>query len=112
MQLSLTSDDVERLEQRTEGWIAALQLAALSLRGRGDVSGFVANFAGSDRYVVDYLVEEVLRSQPEQVRRFLYGTCMLARFSEDLCDAVLGGRGSGAMIELLRPAESLHRRAR
>ena len=101
MKLHLASDEIAQLGQRTEGWIAALQLAALSMRGRDDVSRFVATFAGSDRYVVDYLVEEVLRSQPEEVRRFLYGTSILSRFTGDLCDAVMGLRGSTATIEML-----------
>ena len=57
-----------RLEGRTEGWIAALQLAALSMQGRDDIAGFIAGFAGDDRYIVDYLVEEVLQRQPDDVR--------------------------------------------
>ena len=69
MGLSLTAQDVDALEGRTEEWIAALQLAALSLQGRDDVAGFIAGFAGDDRYIVDYLVEEVLQRQPAQVRR-------------------------------------------
>ncbi|MEQ1900548.1 MAG: LuxR C-terminal-related transcriptional regulator [Devosia sp.] len=101
MQLRLAAGDMERLSERTEGWIAALQLAALSIRDRSDVSQFVANFAGSDRYIVDYLVEEVLRSQPEEVRRFFFSTCVLGRFCAELCDAVVGGHGSAAMIDAL-----------
>lgn len=99
--LRLDESDVARLEQRTEGWVAALQLAALSMQGRADISAFVANFAGSDRYVVDYLVEEVLRGQPETVRRFLFGTAILGRFSAELCDAVLDSRDSREIIDLL-----------
>jgi LuxR family maltose regulon positive regulatory protein len=68
MALNLTAHDVARLDDRTEGWIAALQLAALSMQGRDDVAGFVADFAGDDRYVVDYLVEEVLQRESESVR--------------------------------------------
>jgi LuxR family maltose regulon positive regulatory protein len=64
----LAAEDVELLEQRTEGWIAALQLAALSLKGRSDVTGFITRFAGDDRYIVDYLMEEVLAQQPERLR--------------------------------------------
>ena len=64
----LTAGDIEVLEERTEGWIAALQLAALSLQGRADVSGFITRFAGDDRYIVDYLIEEVLTHQPDAVR--------------------------------------------
>ena len=66
--LDLTADELAVLEQRTEGWIAALQLAALSMRGREDVGGFISRFAGNDRYIVDYLVEEVLAHQPDPVR--------------------------------------------
>jgi LuxR family maltose regulon positive regulatory protein len=71
MGLALTPGDVAALEGRTEGWIAALQLAALSMRGRDDVAGFIADFAGDDRYIVDYLAEEVLQRQPEQTHLFL-----------------------------------------
>src|SRR5690606_28067399 len=84
-----------------EGWIAALQLAALSLEGREDITQFVAGFAGNDRYVVDYLVEEVLARQPDNVRRFLMRTCFLDRLSGPLCDAVLAEGSSGAMLDLL-----------
>src|SRR6202020_2746573 len=67
MGLVLTAPDVTALEERTEGWIAALQLAALSMQGREDLAGFIDGFAGDDRYVVDYLVEEVLQRQPDRV---------------------------------------------
>ena len=77
MGLQLTARDVAALEGRTEGWIAALQLAALSMQGRDDVAGFIAGFAGDDRYVVDYLAEEVLQRQPEHVQHFLLQTCIL-----------------------------------
>ena len=70
MDLNLTAQDVAALEGRTEGWIAALQLAALSIQGRDDVAGFIAGFAGDDRYIVDYLVEEVLQRQPDHVRHW------------------------------------------
>ena len=73
MGLDLTAGDVDALEGRTEGWIAALQLAALSLQGRDNVAWFIQSFAGDDRYIVDYLVEEVLQRQPDAVRRFLLG---------------------------------------
>ncbi len=71
--LDLDSNQVAALEERTEGWIAALQLAALSMQGRDDVDDFIAGFAGDDRFVVDYLAEEVLQRQPDDVRRFLFG---------------------------------------
>jgi LuxR family maltose regulon positive regulatory protein len=79
------------LAARTEGWAAGLQLAGLSLRGRGDVDGFVAAFTGSHRYVLDYLAEEVLERQSEQVRTFLLETSVLERLSGKLCDAVTAG---------------------
>jgi LuxR family maltose regulon positive regulatory protein len=97
----LAAEDVEVLEERTEGWIAALQLAALSLRGRSDVSGFVARFAGDDRYIVDYLIEEVLAQVPAAVRQFLMQSAVLDRLTGPLCDAVTG-RGDGSeMIQTL-----------
>ena len=101
MGLDLAAADIEALEGRTEGWVAALQLAALSLRGREDASGFIAGFAGDDRYVVDYLVEEVLARQPDAVRGFLLRTSILDRLSGPLCDAVTGGDDGRAVLELL-----------
>ncbi|WP_024285505.1 LuxR C-terminal-related transcriptional regulator [Cellulomonas sp. KRMCY2] len=101
MGLALTARDVEALEGRTEGWIAALQLAALSMQGRADVAGFIAGFAGDDRYIVDYLVEEVLQRQPAQFRDFLLRTSILSRLNGSLCDAVTGQGGAKAMLEAL-----------
>ena len=101
MGLQLTARDVAALEGRTEGWIAALQLAALSMQGRDDVAGFIAGFAGDDRHVVDYLVEEVLQRQPEHVQAFLLQTSILGRLSGPLCDAVTGQGGGKAMLEAL-----------
>ena len=99
--LRLTAHDVAALEGRTEGWIAALQLAALSMSGRDDVAGFIAGFAGDDRYIVDYLAEEVLQRQPEHVQDFLLQTSILDRLSGPLCDAVTGRGGGKAMLEAL-----------
>jgi LuxR family transcriptional regulator, maltose regulon positive regulatory protein len=101
MGLQLTARDVAALEGRTEGWIAALQLAALSMQGRDDVAGFIAGFAGDDRYVVDYLGEEVLQRQPEPVQAFLLQTSILGRLSGPLCDAVTGQGGGKAMLAAL-----------
>ena len=101
MGLQLTAQDVAALEARTEGWIAALQLAALSMQGRDDVAGFIAGFAGDDRYVVDYLAEEVLQRQPDRVQAFLLQTSILGRLSGPLCDAVTGQGGSKATLEAL-----------
>jgi len=88
--LELAGGDVEVLEGRTEGWIAALQLAALSLRGRDDPHGFVERFAGDDRFVVDYLMDEVLAHQSAELREFLLLTAVLDRLTGELCDAVTG----------------------
>jgi LuxR family maltose regulon positive regulatory protein len=99
--LELAAGDIAALEGRTEGWIAALQLAALSMQGRDDVAGFIAGFAGDDRYIVDYLVEEVLARQPAHVRGFLVQTSILDRLSGPLCDAVTGQPGGKAMLESL-----------
>ncbi len=101
MGLRLTTRDVTALEARTEGWIAALQLAALSMQGRDDVAGFIAGFAGDDRYVVDYLAEEVLQRQPDHVQNFLLQTSILGRLSGPLCDAVTDQSGGKAMLEAL-----------
>ncbi|MGD0067601.1 MAG: BTAD domain-containing putative transcriptional regulator, partial [Streptosporangiaceae bacterium] len=101
MGLQLTARDVAALEGRTEGWIAALQLAALSMQGRDDVAGFIAGFAGDDRYVVDYLAEEVLQRQPGRVQAFLLQTCILGRLSGPLCDAVTGQGDGRAMLAAL-----------
>lgn len=101
MGLDLAAADVAALEARTEGWVAGLQLAALSLRGRADVAGFIRAFAGDDRYVLDYLVEEVLQRQPAAVRDFLLHTAILDRLSGPLCDAVTGLVGCGARLASL-----------
>jgi len=79
MGLDLSDEDVVALEARTEGWIAGLQLAALSMQGRDDLSGFVAAFSGSHRYILDYLADEVLHRQPEEIRTFLLQTSILNR---------------------------------
>jgi LuxR family maltose regulon positive regulatory protein len=101
MGLALTPGDVDALESRTEGWIAALQLAALTMQGRTDIAGFIAGFAGDDRYIVDYLVEEVLRRQPDQVRSFLLRTSILAGMSGPLVDKLTGVEGGRATLEAL-----------
>jgi LuxR family maltose regulon positive regulatory protein len=104
MGLDLTAANVAALEGRTEGWIAGLQLAALSLRGipeRGEVAGFIEAFTGSNRFVIDYLADEVLARQPVHVRDFLLGTAVLDRFTGPLCDAVTGNVDSTLMLEEL-----------
>ena len=104
MGLDLEASAIATLEQRTEGWIAGLQLAALSLQGRADVSAFLAAFTGTHRFVLDYLSEEVLTRQPVPVQRFLLHTSILERLSGPLCDAVMGQQGSQAMLEALERA--------
>ncbi len=101
MGLSLTAHDLAALDGHTEGWIAALQLAALSMQGRADAAEFIAAFAGDDRYIVDYLVEEVLQRQPERIREFLLRTSILNRLTGPLCDAVTGRADGKAMLESL-----------
>ena len=95
---------VAALVERTEGWAAGLQLAGLSLRGHSDAAGFVAAFAGSHRFVLDFLAEEVLEQQTEQVRSFLLETSVLERLSGELCDAVTGRSGSQALLEQVERA--------
>jgi LuxR family maltose regulon positive regulatory protein len=87
------------LAERTEGWAAGLQLAVLSLRGRGDVAGVVEAFSGSHRFVLDYLTEEILDRQDQQIRDFLLETSVLERVSAPLCDAVRGRTGSQQLLE-------------
>jgi LuxR family maltose regulon positive regulatory protein len=97
--VSLPDTVVAALAARTEGWAAGLQLAALSLRGRVDADEFVAAFSGSHRYVLDYLTEEVLDRQPEQVRAFLLETSILERLCGPLCQAVTGRADSQRLLE-------------
>ncbi len=89
MGLTLSADDLSALETRTEGWIAGLQLAALSMQSCKDIHGFVSAFTGSHHYVMDYLVEEVLKIQPKEVSTFLVKTSMLDRLCGPLCDAII-----------------------
>ncbi|MET0713164.1 MAG: LuxR C-terminal-related transcriptional regulator [Jiangellaceae bacterium] len=106
MGLELTAADVDALEDRTEGWIAGLQLAALSLRDiadRDEVAEFIQAFTGSNRFVIDYLADEVLARQPPQVRDFLLRTAILDRLHGPLCDAVTGGTdGTRTLADLDR----------
>jgi LuxR family maltose regulon positive regulatory protein len=101
---ALPGTAVAALVARTEGWAAGLQLAALSLRGRSDIAGFVAAFSGSHRYILDYLTGEVLDGLPEQVREFLLETSVLERLSGGLCDAVTGRDDGQAMLERVEQA--------
>lgn len=86
--LTLSAENIQALEKRTEGWIAGLQLAALSLRGHGDPDQFIDNFSGSNRFVLDYLMEEVFQQQPAALQRFLLHASLLTRFNASLCSTV------------------------
>ena len=98
MGLQLSAEDVAALEVRTEGWIAGLQMAALSMQGRSDTSQFISAFTGSHRFILDYLVEEVLLGQPEEVRSFLIQTAILNRLCGPLCNAVTGRTDGDALL--------------
>jgi LuxR family maltose regulon positive regulatory protein len=106
MGLQLTAEDIATLESRTEGWIAGLQLAAISLQGQSPehAADFIADFAGSHRYVLDYLTEEVLQRQPPDTQDFLLQTAGLDRLTAPLCEAVTGRSDSQAMLEHLERA--------
>ena len=104
MGLALSATDIAALATRTEGWIIGLQLAAVSLREHPDTAGFIAAFTGSHRFVLDYLVEEVLKEQPEPVRIFLFQTAFLDRLSGGLCEAVTGQPAGSEMLESLERA--------
>lgn len=101
MGLSLTAGQVEMLEARTEGWIAGLQLAALSLRGRDDRGDFITAFSGSHRFILDYLTEEVIRGLPDDLHQFLLQTSILGRLRGSLCEAVTGQEKGWATLEKL-----------
>ncbi|WP_353950456.1 LuxR C-terminal-related transcriptional regulator [Knoellia sp. S7-12] len=101
MGLDLTDTQAAALAARTEGWPAGLQLAGLSLRGTDDADAFVDAFTGSHRFVLDYLVEEVLRHQPKTVRSFLLDTAVLSQLTGPLCDALTGRDDGASMIESL-----------
>lgn len=102
MSLGLAASDVRALETRTEGWVAGLQLAAISMQGRDDAQAFIQNFTGSQHFVLEYLVEEVLQRQPEDLQNFLLETSILPRLSAPLCDAVTGTTHSAGMLAELR----------
>lgn len=101
MGLELNDEQIALLEARTEGWAAGLQMAALSMQGRSDNTEFITAFAGSHRFVLDYLAEEVLQRQPAQIRDFLAKTSLLERFSAELCDAVTGQPHSAKILATL-----------
>src|SRR5215471_9071836 len=104
MGLALTEAELAALATRTEGWIAGLQLAALALEGRTDLADFLPSFTGSQRYIFDYLSEEVLQRQPEAIQSFLLETAILERLSAPLCNAVRQQSDSQALLERLEQA--------
>ena len=101
LRLNLSEADILALERRTEGWIAGLQLAGISLHGINNKSTFIQEFTGSNRFVLDYLMDEVVNRQPEGMRDFLLKTAILDRLYGPLCDAVISGTGSIEMLEKL-----------
>lgn len=101
MGLHLDAKAITALTKRTEGWIAGLQMAALSMRDREDVSGLIQGFSGTNRYILDYLLEEVLTREPEAVQTFLLQTAVLTQLTGPLCDAVTGTANSQEMLEQL-----------
>ncbi|MCB0027195.1 MAG: hypothetical protein KDE28_04765, partial [Anaerolineales bacterium] len=104
MGLELTEAQIGALETRTEGWIAGLQMAALSMQGQADLSGFIQSFTGSHRFVLDYLLEEVLNRQPGHVQSFLLKTSVLNQLTGSLCNALTGEAEGQAVLESLERA--------
>jgi LuxR family maltose regulon positive regulatory protein len=101
MGLNLSTENIAALESRTEGWIAGLQLAAISLQGHKDTASLIKSFTGSHRFVLDYLIEEVLDQQSESVQNFLLQTAVLDRMTGSLCDALTEQDNSQATLEML-----------
>ena len=102
MGLDLSGQDITALETRTEGWVAGLQLAALSMQGHDDITGFIQSFTGAHHFVLDYLLEEVLSKQPQEVQHFLLRTSILERLNGPLCEAVTGMPSQKMLEELER----------
>jgi len=106
MDLKLTETDVVHLQQRTEGWIAGIRLAAHALRQHADPHTFISEFSGHHRSVGDYLASDVLNQQPEHLQRFMVVTSILDQLSGELCDAVTGTSGGQATLDLLERANA------
>jgi len=104
MGLDLSTEDIAALDMRTEGWITGLQLAAISMQGRKDVSSFIQSFTGSHRFVLDYLIEEVLEQQSESIQTFLLQTAVLGQLTGSLCDAVTDQNNGQETLEMLERA--------
>ncbi len=101
LKLGLTVEEVHSLKIKTEGWIAGLQLAAISMQGSEDIPGFIHDLKGDNRYIMDYLIEEVLKTQTEDTREFLLQTSVLEQMSAPLCNAVLNRNDSQLILETL-----------
>ncbi len=97
----LSRENIQALEQRTEGWIVALQLAAITMKGKDNVSDFIADFTGNHTYVVDYLTDEVMQQQPQEIQQFLMQTSLLPRLNANLCNAILNIKDSQAILQNL-----------
>jgi LuxR family maltose regulon positive regulatory protein len=98
---NISKNDLVKLQNRTEGWVSGLQMAAMTLRGRENISDFIDSFSGSHRYILDYLIEEVLQRQTQEIRTFLFQTSILARFNSALCDAVTAQENSHEILAYL-----------
>ena len=101
MELDLSNDHIRSLGARTEGWITGLQMAALSLKGKTDIEAFITAFSGSHRFILDYLTEEVIQGQPDDLQEFILQTAILDRLSGPLCEAVTGRVGSRETLQRL-----------
>lgn len=101
LKLKLKMDDIKSLEKKTEGWIAGLQLTAMSIQGSDDASSFINNLAGNNRYIMDYLLEEVIRVQSDEINEFLLKTSLFEQFSASLCNSVLEKEDSQVILEKL-----------
>lgn len=102
--IDLSAPDLAALERRTEGWVAGLKMAALSLQNKKDVSGYIRSFSGSNRYIMDYLAEEVLNQQPSNIRQFLLETSILDRLCASLCIAVTDRKDSQDILDQMERA--------
>ncbi|MFN2234801.1 MAG: LuxR C-terminal-related transcriptional regulator [Anaerolineales bacterium] len=98
---NISKKDLVKLQNRTEGWVSGLQMAVMTLQGREDISEFIDSFSGSHRYILDYLIEEVLQRQSQEIRLFLFQTSILTRFSSALCNAVTGQENSQEILAYL-----------
>jgi LuxR family maltose regulon positive regulatory protein len=105
MGLSLSAGESATLERNTEGWVVGLQLAALSMQGKGDHDAFIADFSGNQEYVADFLIDEVLKEQSDDMRAFLLQTAILDQLTGDLCDALTGGQNGRQMLRQLKRSD-------